>query len=227
MQPSLLVRLDQRRRSRFPWVTMLLVALCVAGFVALYLLSMPQRMYLIGRWGLIPSRLWQGGWHSREALSLVTALFVHASWLHLLGNMAFLMIFGVPTERAMRWRLYAALFLVGGIVANLVGALSIAEVNQAIVGCSGAVSAVMGAYLALFPRARLGIVLPLGAYFEFVRAPALLLIGMWVLLQLLFTWAGPSFGAVVWWTHIAGFVFGLVAAALLRPALAKRQRRGY
>jgi membrane associated rhomboid family serine protease len=76
----------------------------------------------------------------------------------------------------------------------------------------------------LFPRARLGLVLPLGLYLEFVRVPAALLIGLWVLLQLLFTYAGPGFGAVVWWCHIAGFLVGIVFALLSRDAVARRLR---
>ena len=94
-----------------------------------------------------------------------------------------------------------------------------------IIGCSGAVSAVVGAYLALFPRARLGLVLPLGLYLEFVRVPAYLLIGVWVLLQLLFSYAGAGFGEVVWWCHIAGFVFGVLFAMLSRGALVRSRRR--
>ena len=94
-----------------------------------------------------------------------------------------------------------------------------------IIGCSGAVSATLGAYLALFPRAHLGLVLPLGLYLQFIRVPAALLIGMWVLLQLLFTWAGPGFGAVVWWTHIAGFAVGILFALFARPAIARRLRQ--
>src|SRR5690348_6437264 len=89
---------------------------------------------------------------------------------------------------------------------------------------SSAVSAVVGAYLALFPRAHLGLVLPLGLYFEFVRVPAWLMIGMWVLLQLLFTLAGPSFGTVVWWAHVAGFGFGIVFAFVSRGAVMRRMR---
>ena len=94
-----------------------------------------------------------------------------------------------------------------------------------IIGCSGAVSAVVGAYLVLFPRARLGVVLPLGLYMEFVRVPAALLIALWVLLQLAFTYAGPGFGEVVWWSHIAGFVYGIVFAMLSRQAVMRRMRR--
>ncbi len=220
------VQLEQRRRSRFPWITLLLVVACVSCFVWLSLLPIPQRINLVGNWGLVPARLMGRGWQTLESVRLISALFVHADWLHLVGNLLFLVIFGVSTERALARGLYLALFLIGGALANFAGAFSVAHASMAIVGCSGAVSAVMGAYLALFPRASLGVVLPLGFYFEFVRVPALLLIGLWVLLQLMFTWAGPSFGAVVWWTHIAGFVFGLLAALLMRPLLSRRQRRG-
>jgi membrane associated rhomboid family serine protease len=97
-------------------------------------------------------------------------------------------------------------------------------VRLPIIGCSGAVSAVVGTYVALFPRAKLGLVLPLGLYLEFVRVPAYLLIGIWVLLQLLFSYAGPSYGAYVWWAHIGGFMVGLVFALFSRDAVARRLR---
>ena len=87
----------------------------------------------------------------------------------------------------------------------------------------------IGAYLALFPRARLGVVLPLGLFLEFVRAPASLLIGIWALLQVVFAYIGPAFGAVAWAAHIAGFGFGVLFALFVRAAIARRlrQRRGY
>ena len=90
---------------------------------------------------------------------------------------------------------------------------------------SGAVSALIGAYLALFPRARLGVVLPLGLFLEFVRAPASLLIGAWALLQVVFAYIGPAFGAVAWAAHAAGFVFGAAFALASRRAIARRLRR--
>ena len=98
-----------------------------------------------------------------------------------------------------------------------------------IIGASGAVSAVIGAYLALFPGARLGVVLPLGLFLEFVRVPASLLIGLWALLQVVFAYSGPAFGAVAWPAHIAGFLFGMVFALFTRAAIARRLRhsRGY
>ena len=83
----------------------------------------------------------------------------------------------------------------------------------------------LGAWLVLFPRARLGVVVPLGLFLEFVRAPAALLIGVWALLQVLFAYIGPAYGQVAWVAHLAGFGFGGVFALLSRAAIAKRLRR--
>jgi membrane associated rhomboid family serine protease len=122
------------------------------------------------------------------------------------------------------WR-FLLLFLLGGAVSNLAAALAIGAPDRIIIGASGAVSAVIGAYLALFPRARLGVVVPLGLFLQFVRAPASLLIGIWALLQVVFTYIGPAFGAVAWSAHLAGFAFGVVFAMLVRAAIARRMRR--
>jgi membrane associated rhomboid family serine protease len=158
-------------------------------------------------------------------LMLVTALFLHGSLWHLIGNGLFLLIFGVPAERALgSWRLLL-LFVVGGALANLAAALLIVEPDRILIGASGGISALIGAYLILFPRARLGVVVPLGLWLEFVRAPAALLIGLWAALQLIFTFVGPSMGAVAWWAHLAGFLSGVVMAILFRPHVA-RQARG-
>ena len=172
---------------------------------------------------------WQALWSEARGLRLLSALFLHADWAHLLGNLVFLLIFGLPAERAMGpWR-FLLLFLVGGMVANLVAVLVIGAPHRLVIGASGAVSAVIGAYLALFPRARLGVVVPLGLFLEFVRAPASLLIGIWALLQIAFAFIGPAFGAVAWAAHIAGFGFGVLYALFVRAAIARRlrSRRGY
>ena len=123
-----------------------------------------------------------------------------------------------------------AVVVLGLAVAQHGPAYGVSEARSMAVGSAAlavysAVSAVLGTYVALFPRARLGLVLPLGLYLEFVRVPAFLLIGIWVLLQLLFSYAGPSYGAVVWWTHIAGFLFGIVFALVSREAIVRRMRR--
>jgi membrane associated rhomboid family serine protease len=224
------VHIESRRRHGPRWVTPLLVAACVASYLALAMTPPVARLAAVMRWGSIPADLlhplpspW-GLAAGLAALRLFSALFIHADLLHLAGNLLFLMIFGLPAERALgSWR-FLLLFLLGGAFANFAGALSLPSAHGPIIGCSGAVSAVVGAYLALFPRARLGLVLPLGVYLEFVRVPAALLISLWFLLQVLFTYVGPGFGAVVWWAHIAGFCFGILFALASRAAVARRLR---
>lgn len=224
------VHIENRRRARLQWATVLLVTVCVLCFVGLALTRPPERISLLLEWGTIPANVFdahQAFWKQLAdpaLLRLLTALFIHVAWIHLLSNLLFLVIFGLPAERTLGSARFLLLFLLGGIVANLIGALTLAGVRLPIIGCSGAVSAVLGAYAALFPRARLGLVLPLGLYLEFVRVPAFLLIGIWVLLQLLFSYAGPSYGAVVWWTHIAGFLFGIVFALVMRESVTRRLR---
>ena len=221
------VDVPSRQHVRPRWVTPALVVLCVACYLWLVLSPAGTRNALLGDWGTVPGRLFQNGQglHAGLWLRPFTSLFIHAEWLHLLGNMLFLVIFGLPAERVLGSRRFLFLFLIGGAFANLVGAWTLSGQLRPIIGCSGAVSAILGAYLALFPRARLGLVLPLGLYLQFIRVPAALLIGMWVLLQLLFTWAGPGFGAVVWWAHLAGFGFGILFALVSRGAVARRLRK--
>lgn len=183
------------------------------------------------RWGTVPETLLRGefGWDvllDGRVLSLFTAIFVHADWLHLVGNLLFLMIFGIPAERALGPGRLLVLFLLSGALANLAAAMSLATTHAVvIVGASGAISGVIGAYLALFPKAHLGFVIPLGLFLEFVRTPASLLIAIWALLQLGFTFIGPAFGAVAWWAHLGGFCVGVALALFWRPAVARRLRR--
>ena len=224
------VSLPSRQRPAVRWATPLLFATLWLAF--LWALGRPDdaRRALWLAWGALGRGLtggdaWLAALRDGSVLRLFTALFLHADWAHLLGNLAFLLIFGLPAERAMGpWR-FLLLFLCGGAMANLAAVFSIANPDRVVIGASGAVSAVIGAYLALFPGARLGVVLPLGLFLEFVRAPAFLLIGIWAALQVIFMYAGPAFGAVAWAAHIAGFLFGILFALVVRAGIARRLRR--
>ncbi len=228
------VSLPSRKKPALRWATPLLFA--ALWLVFLWAATRPEPVHdsLLLEWGALSGGLstpqaWAAALRDGGALRLFTALFLHADWAHLLGNLVFLLIFGLPAERTMGpWR-FLILFLLGGAVSNLAAALSIGAPDRVIIGASGAVSAVIGAYLALFPRAKLGVVLPLGLFLEFVKAPASLLIGIWALLQVIFAYIGPAFGAVAWSAHIAGFLFGVVFALLVRAAIARRlrKRQGY
>ena len=175
--------------------------------------------------GVLPSQLSQlfaqpvGAWKDYQVLSLISALFIHTSWLHLLGNMVYLWVFGLPLERRLGGFGLLLVFVVGGALANLFVTMRLPELTSPIVGASGAVSAVVGAYLGLFPSRRIGMLLPLGLYLQFARVPAVLVIGSWFTLQLVYTVLGPITGIVAWWTHMAGFALGLIFALLVRATV--------
>jgi len=158
-------------------------------------------------------------WKDYQVLSLVSALFIHTSWLHLLGNLVYLWVFGMPLERRLGGFGMALVFVFGGSLANLFVTMRLPELTSPIVGASGAVSAVVGAYLGLFPSRRIGMLLPLGLYLQFARVPAVLVIGSWFTLQLVYTVLGPITGVVAWWTHMAGFALGLIFALLVRATV--------
>ena len=222
------VRVETRRRAHPPWATLGIVIACVA--LSLYQVLEPAaRQTIPVALGTVPTRLIQAmalsdnSWLI-ELRRLFSGLFVHADWPHLIGNMVFVLIFGFASERILGSLRFLLLFLLCGALANLAGAMIYSTLAAPIIGSSGAVSAIVGAYITLFPRARLGLVIPLGFYLEFVRMPASVLIGIWILIQFLFIIASPQSGAVAWPVHVAGFVFGVLYAFLSRPAIARRLR---
>ncbi len=221
------VDLPRRKRVRRRWATPLLALVMIATYVWIALLpdDAAWREALL-RWGTLSGSVtdWGAALRDERLLTLLSALFIHADVMHLVGNLLFLLIFGLPAERSLgAWR-FLVLFLLGGALANLAAALLMGAPARSIIGASGGVSAVIGAYLALFPNARLGVVVPLGLWLEFIRVPAAVLIGLWAVLQLAFTFVGPNFGAVAWWAHLTGFLVGAVFALMLRPSLARRSR---
>lgn len=228
--PAVFVAIPPREKPALRWAMPLVFVLLWGAFVAASLLPDDAHRRLLADWGALTGglRSWP---ETLQALRdgrlarLATAMFLHADWTHLIGNLLFLLIFGAPAERAMGpWR-FLALFLAGGMVANLAAVLAIGAPDRLVIGASGAVSALIGAYLVLFPGARLGLVLPLGVFLQFVKMPAAVLIGVWAGLQLVFTFVGPAFGAVAWSAHLAGFAFGGVFGLLARRGIARRLRR--
>lgn len=222
----MLIRTNRRRPATFAWTTALLALACAAVTIWQATLLPEAHSEALRRWGAVPAAFFgEGGvgdW--QPAGSLVTALFVHADPAHLLGNLAYLLLFGFAVERALGSTRFLLLYLGCGALANLAAAWQLggAAVSP-VIGSSGAVSAVIGAYLTLFPRARMGVLLPLGLFIQFVHVPVLLVIGSWVALQLLYTWIGPAFGAVAWWAHVAGFLAGLLVTLPAGPGTGDRR----
>jgi len=224
------VPLPHRRKSGPRWVAPLLAATLLAGHLWVSTRAPAEGRALLESWAALtggsdPVQTWRLLGSDVRWLRLVTALGLHADWTHLAGNLVFLLIFGLPGERTMGpWR-FLLLFVLGGAFANLAAVVAAPGPERLVIGASGAVSAVIGAYLALFPGAKLGVVLPLGLFLEFVRAPASWFIGCWVVLQVVFAYIGPAFGEVAWVAHLGGFLLGALFALLARAGIARRHRR--
>jgi membrane associated rhomboid family serine protease len=208
-----------------PFVTVGISLICLSSLLIYSSLSPMMQQAMIDILGMTPSVIAGllegplGAWWNLSAAGVVTALFVHASWLHLLGNLVYLWVFGMKVEQSRGALGMMLVFVLGGALANLIVALRLPALDTPIIGASGGISAVVGAYLGWFPRRRMGLFLPLGLYLQFARVPSLLVIGSWFTLQLLYTVFGPIDAAVAWWTHLAGFALGL-SFALMSRALA-------
>ena len=178
--------------------------------------------------GVVPmafiEALRQGSWLSGETIALLSHQFLHAGWLHIGFNMLYLWVFGNNVEDLLGRLPYLAFYLAGGIVAALAEVaaqlVSGGPADVPLVGASGAISAVLGAYLVWFPRARVLSVVYLGLFFQLVQVPAVLVLGLFFVLQLLAVVAAlsapASVGGVAYFAHIGGFVMGLLVAGVLR-----------
>ncbi|WP_394434834.1 rhomboid family intramembrane serine protease [Streptomyces sp. SGAir0957] len=161
------------------------------------------------RWGVLPAELFIGS--PRAALTPATALFVHGSWVHLLGNMLFLYVFGAMVEERMGHLPYALFYLVSGYLALLGYAIAHAGSEQTLVGASGAISAVLGAFLYLFPDARVTSVFPFLLFLP-LRFPAWVVLPFWVALQWAAAYQDSQGPGVAYLAHLIGFSLGFLWA---------------
>jgi membrane associated rhomboid family serine protease len=156
----------------------------------------------------------------RQVTNLFTSMFLHGSWMHLLGNMWFLWLFGNNVEDSMTRPRFLAFYLLSGLGAAGLQVLLQPDSIIPMVGASGAISGVMGAYLVLYPRVRVFTLVPLGFFMTSIALPAWVMLIYWMLLQVLggFTRIGSQEGGVAFWAHIGGFLAGVILIKLFeRP----------
>lgn len=210
---------ESRRPSRFPAVTATIVALNALAFV----LELGGGDAFVIQWSVIPADIVAG----RHLVTILTALFMHASWSHILGNMIFLWAFGPEIEDAMNPGRYAAFYLVGGVVSMAAQVAVDPSSTIPNLGASGAIAAVMGAFLVTYPSDRIRTVLMIGWFVRVTFLPAALLIGLWFVLQLLSFGevADVQSGGVAYVAHVAGLIFGAVTARLLEDARRLAEQR--
>ncbi len=196
-----------RRPTRFPWVTAAIIALNVLVFV----LELSGGDEFIMRWALIPANVAAG----HHLVTIATALFMHGSWLHVISNMVFLWAFGPEVEDLMAPRRYLTFYLAGGLAATLAQVATVPSSTVPMLGASGAIAAVMGAFIVTYPRDRIRSLLVIFVFVSVTYIPAVLLIGIWFLMQFLSLGAvTPEAGGVAYAAHVGGFIFGAVSARL-------------
>ena len=218
---------DARPGGRTPLVTAALIVACVAVFAwELAVLAAegdPGLERLIAAWGLDPAALASGFGHGAVPVhalpGVLTSTFLHAGWLHLGGNMLYLWIFGSRLEDRLGRGRFLLLYVLGAATAAAGQAL-MDPATGPVIGASGAISAVLGAYLVLFPRARIQSLVFLGFFYQMLAVPAVIVLGLWFVLQLiagLALLADPSVtGGVAVFAHIGGFVGGMLAGLYIR-----------
>ena len=198
-----------RRPSHFPAITALIIVINVAAFLA----ELMRGDAFAVKWSVVPADIVAG----HHWITVLTAMFLHGSWSHIIGNMLFLWAFGPEIEDAMSPLRFSVFYLAGGVVAMLAQVAASPASTVPNLGASGAIAAVMGAFLVTYPRDRMRSLLVIFIFVRVTRIPAALLIVVWFLIQLVNAGAvvnNAQTGGVAYLAHIGGFIFGAAMARL-------------
>lgn len=209
---------DEFPSRKIPYVTYGLIAVNILVFLWEMLISYssPNAQY---QWALIPADFnFSNGIPLFSILTIFTSMFMHSGLAHIGGNMLYLWIFGDNIEERVGRAKFLAFYLMGGFIASLAHILTNPASQIPTVGASGAIAAVLGAYLILFPKNRVLTVIWLGFFIRMTMIPSMIVLGFWFVLQLfqgLMSLGGPDVGGVAVWAHIGGFVYGMAMARLI------------
>ena len=205
-----------------PWVTGWIIGLNLMVFFYQLFLPEMELNHFIGTYGFIPSRL--------QFSDLLTSMFLHGGWMHLIGNMWFLWVFGDNVEDILGHGKFVAFYLLCGLAASALQIAVMPDSRVPNIGASGAISGVMGAYLIKFPQARITTLITLIVFFTTVELPAWVVLAYWFVVQL-FSGAGSvghshvNEGGVAFFAHVGGFLAGMALIYVMRPRPAHGSRR--
>ncbi|MBI5642248.1 MAG: rhomboid family intramembrane serine protease [Deltaproteobacteria bacterium] len=217
---------DDIPSSTFPYVTISIIIINLLVFIYQISLGLSGEEQFIFRTAAIPYEITRHVDTVPPSLvpvpfTLITAMFVHGGLLHVGGNMLFLWIFGDNVEDTFGHLKFLVFYIASGIIASLAHIAMEPASTVPMVGASGAIAGVLGAYFILFPRAQVKTIVFLLFFVTVARIPAVIFLGFWFLMQLLSSGYGPA-GGIAWYAHIGGFLAGIAGVFLLRP---RRRRR--
>jgi membrane associated rhomboid family serine protease len=197
-----------RRPAHFPFVTIFIMIANVLVFA----LELRGGDAFVNHWAAVPANITSG----HRWITILTAMFMHGGWLHIIGNMVFLWAFGLEIEDAMNPLRYSIFYLLGGLVAMLAQIAVSPSSTVPNLGASGAIAAVMGAFLVVYPRDQIRSLLFIFVFVRITMIPAALLIGVWFLMQLFSVGSVASVqtGGVAYMAHVGGFLFGAITVRL-------------
>lgn len=202
---------SSRRLNGFPTVTVLIIAINALVFG----LELMLGDAFVERWSLVPAAITHGqGW-----ITILTSMFMHAGWMHIIGNMVFLWAFGPQIEDLLGSARFGAFYLLAGLAATIAQVAISPNSRIPNLGASGAIAGVMGAFLITYPQDRIRTLILNGYWTRIAYVPAIFLVGIWILTQVLsevgsITTVGADVGGVAYMAHIGGFFFGLVCVRL-------------
>ncbi len=212
---------DSIPSRNFPILTIALIVM--NALIFFYEFYLGDRLGdFIRRYGLIPDNFFfytethQGGLVERYG-PFFTSMFLHGGWMHVISNMWYLWIFGDNIEDRLGRGRFFIFYILCGLAAGVAHLLLNADSKIPTVGASGAIAGIMGAYVVLYPRARVQTLIPIFIFIQFIEIPAFFFLGFWVLLQFFQGTASlmsADSGGVAWWAHLGGFVFGAVFVKL-------------
>jgi membrane associated rhomboid family serine protease len=226
---------DTQKTAVFPIVTILIIALNSIIFVSMYLSarsSINPSLTLAGyfqKYGLVPYQVTTGKliYNSIRPvwLTFFSSIFMHGGWIHIIGNMLFFWIFGNNIEDYLGKIGFIFFYIWGGIIASLTQIAIDPGSTVPIIGASGAIAAVMGAYIYLYPRARIRTIIFLFYFITFVEIPAVIFLLLWFVMQLIGGFqAFSSATSVAFWAHIGGFAFGFLTAVIIKAMRHGKER---
>jgi len=211
---------DTARTRTFPLVNLILIL--VNGLAFFYEIGMSASglREFIFTWGLIPAHFWSdpyGTWQT-----IFSAMFLHGGWFHIISNMWVLFIFGDNVEARMGKLRYLIFYLLSGTAAALLQAFLLPTSQVPMIGASGAIAGVLGAYLVLFPNARVASLVPIIFIFTVIEVRAFIFLIFWFVLQLYSGLFAAQASGVAWWAHVGGFIFGMIMVPFFRKRTAYR-----
>jgi membrane associated rhomboid family serine protease len=219
---------DEIRSRRVPYITQGLIVINVLVFL-FELLQGERTGSLLMSFGAVPAYITDPANHPLAFLTLLSSMFLHGGWMHLIGNMLYLYIFGDNVEDAFGHVGYVLFYLAAGVGAGLAQVAVAPNSTVPAVGASGAIAGVLAVYLVLYPTAPVRVLVPSFYFLRMARLPAVIVLGMWFVIQLFngFFSLGMqtmATGGVAWFAHIGGFVVGLLAGLVLRSTRPRLRR---